>query len=433
MYLNYDDVNFNYVEQVECYFLGWLIDNPEYLLTTNIEDKYFIDNDNALLFKILKETYKEYGNIDGFNLSKQKEYNPFLFVKAMKIKDTQLCISNDKDKIISQLEEAIIEHYKEEVINNLSKKNTPVSEYIKTLSDLEEISPKSNEKGVLTTGDVDISSVENIVSVKSGTNKLDNLIRGFKLGQLSVWSGSNGSAKSTYLNQIAIFSIIQGFNVAIYSGELEPRRLLDWLFKQIATKSRMKYNKEKDYWYVPTEIKQNIQKELNNKLFIYNNSLGNKPKEIIKQLQKCIKKNNIKVLIIDNLMSVDLTGYGENQYVVQSKFTQELVDLCKQEQVHIHFVCHPRKTTTFLRKNDISGTADITNKADNVFILHRVNNDFKRATKEMFKWSDDYPLYEYTNVIEICKNRDYGIEDKFIGMYYEPCSKRLYEGRNDDG
>ena len=31
----------------------------------------------------------------------------------------------------------------------------------------------------------------------------------------------------------------------------------------------------------------------------------------------------------------------------------------------------------FLRKDDISGTADLTNAVDNVFIVHRVNNDFK--------------------------------------------------------
>mgnify|MGYP003297768623 CR=1 FL=1 len=61
---------------------------------------------------------------------------------------------------------------------------------------------------------------------------------------------------------------------------------------------------------------------------------------------------------------------------------------------------------SFLRKNDISGSADLTNIADNVFIMHRVNNDFKIRTKEMFNWSEDHKIYQYSNILEICKNRE---------------------------
>ena len=43
----------------------------------------------------------------------------------------------------------------------------------------------------------------------------------------------------------------------------------------------------------------------------------------------------------------------------------------------------------------------------------------------MFKWNDSNDIYKYSNVIEICKNRDFGVEDRFIGMYFEPESKRL--------
>ncbi len=124
-------------------------------------------------------------------------------------------------------------------------------------------------------------------------------------------------------------------------------------------------------------------------------------------------------------MSMNLSSYGDNKYDVQSQFVQELSELAKKLDIHIHFVCHPRKVTSFLRKIDISGSADLTNIADNVFILHRVNNDFKIKTKEMFKWNDSNDIYKYSNVIEICKNRDFGVEDRFIGMYFEPESKRL--------
>ena len=34
-------------------------------------------------------------------------------------------------------------------------------------------------------------------------------------------------------------------------------------------------------------------------------------------------------------------------------------------------------------------------------------------------------FYDYSNVIEICKNRDLGVMDYFAGLYYEKESKRF--------
>lgn len=97
----------------------------------------------------------------------------------------------------------------------------------------------------------------------------------------------------------------------------------------------------------------------------------------------------------------------------------------KLKNVVIHFITHPRMTMMFLRKNDISGTADITNAADNVFLAHRCNTDFKKGIKEHLGIRDDNLLLRYDNVIEVCKNRDLGISDEFIGMYFEKETKRF--------
>src|SRR5574344_1559143 len=58
----------------------------------------------------------------------------------------------------------------------------------------------------------------------------------------------------------------------------------------------------------------------------------------------------------------------------------------------------------FLRKNDISGTADLTNAVDNIFIMHRVNNDFLRTAEEFF---------------------GSGQMNLFDGMHYETESRRF--------
>ena len=66
---------------------------------------------------------------------------------------------------------------------------------------------------------------------------------------------------------------------------------------------------------------------------------------------------------------------------------------------------------------------------ENVFIVHRVNTDFKTKSKSTFGWKDDNELYNYTNVIEVCKNRDLGVQDLFVGLQYEMESKRFLNER----
>ena len=75
--------------------------------------------------------------------------------------------------------------------------------------------------------------------------------------------------------------------------------------------------------------------------------------------------------------------------------------------------------------DDISGTADLANAVDNAFIVHRVNNDFKRLTAMTFGWKEDNELYQSSNVIEIAKDRDGGTMDYFVPLYYEMETKRL--------
>ncbi|MDE7389523.1 MAG: hypothetical protein K2M82_01065, partial [Lachnospiraceae bacterium] len=109
----------------------------------------------------------------------------------------------------------------------------------------------------------------------------------------------------------------------------------------------------------------------------------------------------------------------------QSRFVGELEVFAKLNNVHILFVAHPRKSQGFLRLDDISGSNDIVNRVDNALILHRVNEDFKRLSKDTLKWSADNPIYQATNVIEICKDRDGGNQDVFIPLFFEKETKRL--------
>ena len=410
--------------------LGYILKNPKLIDELEIKPKYLINNTYKGILEEFIKCYKLKGCLDSKYLSETKYYEDIALLKE----DVLYSASTEKERF-KELQLQILDNYKklfiEDLYKKLQSKKIEYEEYIKKVEDTNKI----NISGVRENAIININEIsdekEYVEHIKTNINIFDKKVKGFALGELSVWSGSNASAKSTFLNQMAIESINQGYKVAIYSGELVPSRLLKWIMMQCAGKKNMFYDKQKDLWYVDDSYKKLIKNWLNGKLFIYNNDLGNKAKNIIEQLKLCIKKNDIKVLILDNLMSMDLKNLGDNKYETQSLLVQKLSALAKELNIHIHFVCHPRKATSFLRKEDIAGTGDLTNIADNVYIMHRVNEDFKIRTKEMFKWKDDNEIYNYTNVLEICKNREFGWQDQMIGMFFEIESKRLLNRKDE--
>lgn len=128
-----------------------------------------------------------------------------------------------------------------------------------------------------------------------------------------------------------------------------------------------------------------------------------------------------KMIILDNLMTLDLRSLDRDKYEAQSIFAKMLATLARELDIHIHIVMHPRKVTGFLRKEDISGSADLTNAVDNVFIVHRVNQDFKNRLQEFDKMAVT-TFGKFDNIIETCKNRRHGYQG-FIGLYFHPETK----------
>jgi KaiC/GvpD/RAD55 family RecA-like ATPase len=265
-----------------------------------------------------------------------------------------------------------------------------------------------------------------IISMPSGFEKLDKKIIGFNKGEVTVWSGKNGSAKSTILNQVALNTIQAGFRGAIFSGELQAYKLKNWLYLQAAGRQ---YTRESDkfegVYFVPKEIAAKIDKWLDNKLFIYNNSYGTNYRQLLEDFKEIIVEQNLDWVIFDNLMALDLDDDGYNVNKQQKKFILEVSSVSKEKNIHSHIVAHPRKDVGFLRKESISGSADLSNAVENVIICHRNNNDYKKAIGDYFdKWIVE-SLTQFSNYIEVCKNRDLGIMDFMVGLHYEKESKRL--------
>ena len=286
------------------------------------------------------------------------------------------------------------------------------------------IEVKDDEPIFFTTEQIRLQKRPSEEFLKSGVTVIDKKMRGLKKGFVTCISGLRGCGKSSLISQISLNIIDAGFRVAMFSGELTAQNVQKWLTLQAAGK-RNTYEVMEGFYSYSQQTLEAISKWADGKLFVYNNDYGNDYSKIETALMECIGKQKVDLIILDNLMSLDISALDYDKYARQSKFVERLETLAKQYNVHVIFVAHPRKSQGFLRLDDVSGSNDIVNRVDNAFIVHRVNNDFKRLSAEMFKWKSDNPIYSATNVVEICKDRDGGVQDEFIPLWFERETKRL--------
>ena len=274
--------------------------------------------------------------------------------------------------------------------------------------------------------DVKRIDIADLLSIPTGYRELDKKIIGLFAGELSILSGLNASGKTSWLNCISLNVVQKGYKAAIWSGEMQDWRFQNWMNQMAAGKNNVVKKAGFDnFYYTPKDVCDKIDSWLDGKLFLYNNSYGSKWEQLFNDVKEIVDKEGVQLVILDNLATLCIDGYDSGTYANQTRFIIDLKEYAKQKNIHIILVAHPRKQNDFLRKEGISGTADLTNIADNVFLLHRVGNDFEKRAGEFFGKDKVMQYLGFSNIVEVAKNRQMGIVDHLVGMYYETESRRL--------
>lgn len=291
------------------------------------------------------------------------------------------------------------------------------------------IKPETEELGKkwFSMKDIKKVNINELEHFKTGFTELDRAIRGLFFSSLVIVSGSNASGKSSWINSLMMNALQQSQYCALWSGELRPDVLKAWIQMVAAGKDFLKQGKNGQYWFVPTDIAQKIDDWMDGKFFLYNNEYSNKWEQIFADMQELLKVG-VRIFILDNLFSLDIDVFDGDSNKKQKELINQLAEFKKKNNAIIILIAHPRKTSTFIRKNDISGTSAIIDAADYIFIVHRVNQDFRNTVKGVFpnlRFRKDDKSPEYGNMIEVSKDRMFGTQDFFCGMYYEYESRRF--------
>lgn len=335
--------------------------------------------------------------------------------------DIIIWVDNDDagDKLTKNLTERLVE-FKLYIVDSTEKDANLVlykhgkEAVIKLISNAKEIPIE----GIIDLADVEDKDYSQLERVPSAFPEVNKHLGGFEMGMITILTGKNGSGKSTYLgNEILHFGSV-GYPVCIYSGELPKIMFKRWLTLQACGSKYLesKYDNimGEQIYYVPKHIRSKINDWYYGKFKLIDLRTGvATDNQLLKIFKQAHYKYGCKIFIIDNLLTTFFTSQEKDLNIKQTVFIAQVSAFAKQHSSHVIIVAHPRKTQSYVTKEDISGSGNITNLADNVLNFHRNNDD------EVIKKNCN-------SILEILKNRELGVVNKMIPLDFDKSSKRFY-------
>ena len=284
--------------------------------------------------------------------------------------------------------------------------------------------------GVIDYADIESIDIDQIDGIKTGIKELDKKLMKLFEGTLNIITGVNGSGKSSFLSSIICETLDQGKNVFMYSGELPNYLAKSWIDYIFAGQRNVKQYQSGDttYWKVPSDVRNEIGNYYRDKLFIYKDGYTHKASEIIKTAIDAIRKSSAKLIVIDNLTSINLECNENNKYNKQEEFVTQLIDMAKKFNVTVCLVIHPHKIETMRRltKMDIQGVSALCDLAHRIISLYRVTEYDKKG--EMKRNGSGYlrePI-KADVIVDCLKDRLLGHEGASVPLYYDKPSRRFF-------
>lgn len=283
----------------------------------------------------------------------------------------------------------------------------------------------------------DITSVDldTIGGIKTGFKDIDTKLMKIFFGSFNILTGVNGSGKSSFLSQIICQAVEQDFSVWYYSGELpnfQSRGWLDYIYA--GQRNLIQKNVDNtEFWKVTNEARREMNKAYRDKMFIYKDGLSHKVPDLIKSMTDCIRKFGVKLLVVDNLTSVNLECNENNKYSKQEEFVVQLIDLAKKYNVAIFLVVHPHKIETMRRltKMDVQGISAIIDLAHRIISLYRVTDNDKKGVPKKNGSGWLKPPIKSDVMVDILKDRLLGFEGSSVGLFYDRPSRRFFTNEFD--
>jgi twinkle protein len=231
-----------------------------------------------------------------------------------------------------------------------------------------------------------------------------------RLGETTIWSGYSGHGKSMLLSYVTL-KLLENYKVMICSFEMSCRSTLARYIRQSVGTSE------------PTE--DAITKfctDSTGKLFLYDQLGSTNPIAVLSVIYYSAEHLGCQHFVVDSLMKCSI---NEDDYNGQKKFVDQLCIAARDLNVHIHLICHSRKTVDEAlhkpSKFDVAGSATITSLADNCVSIYRN----KKKEKDIMegKLSEEDARIVPDGFMAVNKQRHFEWEGS-VPLWFQPKSLR---------
>ncbi len=273
--------------------------------------------------------------------------------------------------------------------------------------------------------EMDMSEIDGITL---GLKEVDKALMRFFFGSFNIISGTPGAGKTSILLQFVAQSLDQGYDCWLYSKELPTWMTKNWLVHLLAGDRNLdKYSSETGgtYYKVKPIARQMIDEHYANRLKIYRDDYPNDVKSIEESMETSVRRYGSKLLILDNLMTIDLGANDNNKNEKETEFVNWLIQFSMKYKVCVILVCHPNKTQDYredIGMYNIAGSSNIINLAHRAIGLRRITKNEKQSLH-----TDKPSEYaKYSVKMNVIKDRLTGKTNFETGIHYAPSSRRFF-------
>ncbi|TYZ61602.1 hypothetical protein PybrP1_002016 [[Pythium] brassicae (nom. inval.)] len=200
---------------------------------------------------------------------------------------------------------------------------------------------------------------------------LNRLLKGHRMGEVTVLTGPTGCGKTTLLSQLSIDLCGQGVSTLWGSFEIKNTRLIHKMLNQLAGRS------------LEGDIKafEGAADKFEALPMYFMRFFGSTDvDEVLDAMEYAVYAYDVQHILLDNIQFMMAgQGRGFDKFERQDAALDKFRKFASQKNVHLTLVIHPRKEQedVDLTLTSVFGTAKATQEADNVLILQRTRGKSK--------------------------------------------------------
>lgn len=204
-------------------------------------------------------------------------------------------------------------------------------------------------------------------------------VGGFRSREFSILCGSTGSGKTTFLSNISAQLLKQGvkhFVMSVETGHTDFLKRVMSVFanQDLNTGEAIEPERIARIHTLHDKYLESDAIELS----LYEDRVS--VEQLLYDLRFMHEMKGCKVAMIDNLNFFMEVTRASDAIVEMDRVVHSLILLCKQLDIHVVMVMHPKKTdgeARVLSEFDIKGSSTAVQEAHNVFLFNRPSRDSK--------------------------------------------------------